>query len=152
MFWDVIKKLVSPNVKFQAVEVYPGLFQSSKISTPADVAKIFNLGIDIVIDLEGGFDIPMVFLELYLWWPILDVPFLPDRSTLDDVASFGRGALIGRHKVLVHCRQGLNRSGLVCGKIMSKFSIKGPDILSTIREKVPGSLFNPVFAKYVRGL
>lgn len=152
MFWDILRKMVSPKVEFKAVEVYPGLFQSSKISTPADVAKIYDLGINVVIDLEGGFDIPMVFLESYLWWPILDVPFLPDRSTLECVGSFGWGALIGQHKVLVHCRQGLNRSGLVCGKIMSRFNIKGPEILGTIREKVPGSLFNPVFAKYVRGL
>jgi hypothetical protein len=152
MFLDILKKLVSPKVEFKAVQVYPYLFQSSKISTAEDVAKICDMGIRVVIDLEGGLDVPMTFLKSYLWWPILDIPFLPDRSLLECVGYFGWGALIGGQRVLVHCRQGLNRSGLVCAKIMSRFNIKGPQILATIREKVPGALFNPVFAEYVRGL
>jgi len=152
MVWNLLRRLLSPSIPFSVNEVYPNLFMSSKISKAEDVAKIHDLQIDVVIDLEGGFDVDMPFLDAYLYWPILDVPVLPDEAGLECVGSFGWGWLICERKVLVHCRQGLNRSALVCGKIMSRFHVKGPDILESIREKVPGALFNPVFEKYLKGL
>jgi len=152
MVWGLLRKLLSPSVPFSVSEVYPCLFLSSKISKPEDVAKIHNLQIDVVIDLEGGFDVDMPFLDAYLYWPILDVPVLPDECFLFRAAQFAYISLKEGQKVLVHCRQGLNRSGLVCGKIMRFFGLDGPEIISRIREKVPGALFNPVFAKYIEGL
>jgi protein-tyrosine phosphatase len=150
--WDAITNWLAASFEFRAIQVYPYLFQASKISRPEDVTKIQEMGITVVIDLEGGLDIPMPFLKSYLWWPILDIPILPDPGMLETAASFGWGALVGGERVLVHCRQGLNRSGLVCGKIMGRFNMKGPDILKAIREKVPGALWNQCFAGVVEGL
>ena len=137
---------------FNAFELYPNLFQGSQIKNQEDVEKIRDLKIKTIIDLEGGFDPPMGFLDSYLYWPISDVPWLPDLEYLFCVSNFG--ALLNKNdqRVLVHCKQGLNRSGLVCGKIMSRFSLKGPDILKVINEKIPGALWNPIFREYVRGL
>jgi hypothetical protein len=152
MFEEIRNKFLWWNPPFHASEVYPNLFQGSQISSPEDITRVMRLEIRVVIDLEGGFDPPMGFLNSYLFWPILDLPVLPNLKILECVASFGWGTLIGESKVLVHCRQGLNRSGLVCAKIMSRFNLKGPDILKAINEKIPGALWNPVFREYVRGL
>jgi hypothetical protein len=149
--WDAITNWLAASFEFRAGQVYPNLFQSSRISRTEDVAKIREMGITVVIDLEGGLDMAMAFLKSYLWWPFLDIPVLPDPGMLETVASFGWGALVGGERVLVHCRQGLNRSGLVCAKIMSRFNMKGPDILKAIREKVPGALWNPCFSRVVEG-
>lgn len=152
MLKSILSGVFHFGVGFHAIEVYPGLFQGSMISTDSDVKWIRDLEIKTVIDLEGGFDPPMGFLESYLFWPILDLPFLPDLVRLENIASFGWMAMVSNDKVLVHCRCGLNRSGLVCAKIMSLSGLKGPEILKTINEKIRGSLWNPVFREYVMGL
>jgi len=152
LFDSIFRKLFPANVLFEAVEVFPGLYQGSKISTDEDVEKVKGLKINSIIDLEGGFDPPMSFLDSYLFWPILDLPFLPDLQGLLMVASFGKWGLDYHRRVLVHCRCGLNRSGLVCGRIMALKGCRGPEILRKITEKVPGALWNPIFREYIRGL
>ena len=102
MFDSIFRKLFPANVLFEAVEVFPGLYQGSKISTDEDVEKVKGLKINSIIDLEGGFDQPMSFLDSYLFWPILDLPFLPDLQGLLMVSSFGKWALDYHRRVLVH--------------------------------------------------
>jgi protein-tyrosine phosphatase len=152
MFDKIFSALFSRGGHFHAVEVYPNLFQGSQIVDVTDLDKVREMKIQVVIDLEGGFDPPIGFLDSYLYWPIIDLPILPNLESLFCVASFGALAIYHKGRVLVHCRQGLNRSGLVCGRIMSLDGVCGPDILKTICEKVPGALWNPVFREYVRGL
>ena len=152
MIEDIIKKFLWWNVPFKGYEVFPNLFQGSQISSREDVEKVRDLKIQTIIDLEGGFDPPMDFLVSYLYWPISDIPWLPDRDVLFCVAAFGAHILNTNKRVLVHCKQGLNRSSLVCGRIMSVMGWKGPEILKVINEKIPGALWNPIFREYVRGL
>lgn len=152
MFNSILRKLFPANFIFKAIEVYPGLFQGNKISTDQDIDEVRNLKISSIIDLEGGFDPPMSFLDSYLFWPILDLPVLPDLGELLITASFGKSILDQHKRLLVHCRCGLNRSGLVCARIMSLKGCRGPEILRKISEKVPGALWNPIFREYVRGL
>lgn len=94
----------------------------------------------------------MAFLDSYFFWPILDLPFLPDLQGLLMVSTFGKLVLDHQRRLLVHCRCGLNRSGLVSGRIMALKGCRGPEILRKITEKVPGALWNPIFREYVRGL
>lgn len=152
MFDKIFSTLFSRGGSFHAGEVFPNLFQGSQIVDVVDLDKIKEIKIDCVIDLEGGFDPPMGFLDSYLFWPIMDAPWLPDLGSLFSVASFGAVVLQHKRRVLVHCKQGLNRSGLVCGRIMAVMGVSGPDILKNINLSVPGSLWNPVFREYVRGL
>jgi hypothetical protein len=152
MFNSILKKLFPADVLFKAIEVFPGLYQGSKISSNEDIEIIRELKIKTIIDLEGGFDPPMAFIDSYLFWPILDLPFLPDLQGLLMVCSFGKSVLDYHRRLLVHCRCGLNRSGLVCGRIMALKGLHGPEILRKITEKVPGALWNPIFREYVRGL
>ena len=53
------------------------------------------------------------------------------------------------NKVLVHCSQGLNRAGLVCARVMIMKGIVGREAMRLIREKRPGSLWNPVFSEFI---
>ena len=152
MIEEILNQFIGVVRPFNAFEVFPNLFQGSQIKTQEDVEKIRDLKIQTIIDLEGGFDPPMGFLDFYLYWPISDVPWLPDLEHLYSVAGFGVEQLNQKGKVLVHCKQGLNRSGLVCGKIMSVMGWRGPEILKVINEKIPGALWNPIFREYIRGL
>ena len=143
-------EFLKDRIIFSADEVYPNLFQSSKISRRGDLEKVKALKINTVIDLEGGFDPPMDFLNLYLYWPIHDAPLLPDLEILLMVAKFGMMELRSGKKVLVHCAQGLNRSGLVCGQIMILCGWSGQMVVDTIRKKRVGSLYNLVFYEYLK--
>jgi hypothetical protein len=151
MFMD-LKKFVAQRMIFTASEVYPNLYQASKIQSEEDVEFIKDLGIRFMVDLEGGFDPPMDFLYCYVLWSIRDLPFLPDLDVLLSVSTFVSMEVSFKHKVLVHCSQGLNRSGLVCARAMTLMGIPGPEAIKQIREKRPGALWNPVFADYVEGL
>ena len=152
MIKEILNQFVGVVRPLNAFEVFPNLFQGSQIKNQEDVEKIRDLKIKTIIDLEGGFDPPMGFLDSYLYWPISDVPWLPDLEYLFWVAKFGSLLTHNNQRVLVHCKQGLNRSGLVCGKIMSVMGWRGPEILKAINEKIPGALWNPIFRKYIRGL
>lgn len=149
---DLINKILGTIRPFKAFEVYPDLFQGSMIYTKEDFKKVEDLKIKTVIDLEGGFDMDMNFLESYLYWPIRDVPWLPDKESLLSIGVYGASIISSKRRVLVHCRQGLNRSGLVCAQIMSIMGMGGKDILKAIIEKVHCALWNPVFRKYVKEL
>jgi hypothetical protein len=152
MIKEILSQFIGVVRPFKAFEVFPNLFQGSGISSREDIEKAENLKIKTIIDLEGGFDPPMGFLDFYLFWPISDVPWLPDLEDLFSVASFGVHFINAHERVLVHCKQGLNRSGLVCGRIMSLTGWRGPEILKAINEKIPGALWNPIFREYIRGL
>ena len=152
MIKEILNQFIGVVRPFKALEVFPNLFQGSQIKNQEDIEKIRELKIKTIIDLEGGFDPPMGFLDFYLYWPISDVPWLPDLENLYSVGGFCVEQLNKNERVLVHCKQGLNRSGLVCGRIMSVMGWRGPEILKAINEKIPGALWNPVFREYIRGL
>jgi len=111
-------------------------------------------GITIVIDLEGGLDdgVPSVPNHvLYLYYPIFDEE-LPDLDKLKAVARLGSTLIQAGHKVLSHCGMGFNRSALVAGLILVHLGMSGEEAFQLLRNKRPGSLFNEVFANYLRGL
>ena len=107
--------------------------------------------IDTVIDLEGGLDlgVPTVPNQcLYIYFPIFDEE-LPNLSKLRAVARLGASLVRAEHRVLSHCGMGFNRSALVAGLILCELGIPGPQVLTRLRERRPGALFNEVFAEYV---
>ena len=136
----------------EIVEIKPGLYQSSAF-TDQDFFQLKKLSIGVVIDLEGGFDPQFPGLISYLYWPIEDMPWLPDKEQLRSVAEYGyRMWKTCQQKVLVHCTGGLNRSGLVNGVILNLEGMSGKDAVKLIREKRPEALFNLVFANYLENL
>ncbi len=133
-------------------EIAPGLYQSTKID---NVELFLSYGFDTVIDLEGGFDKVLSGWNLggsYLYWHIFDMPWLPNKDRLWNVAHFGFSAWEHGDKVLIHCSMGRNRSGLIMGCILRLIPMKGPDIVKLIQEKRPGSLTNQIFYDFLSEL
>jgi hypothetical protein len=47
---------------------------------------------------------------------------------------------------------GFNRSALVAGVILHELGMPGPDVVSRLRARRPGALFNECFAAYLEQL
>jgi protein-tyrosine phosphatase len=118
-------------------EVVRGLFISGHPDHSRDFLKE---GVHAVIDLEGDIDSSIPDAEeqkqktLYLYWPIEDGP-MPDESTVRAIAAFVARAIDDGNKVLVHCRSGHNRSGLICARTLIEKGISPQDAIDTVREK-----------------
>jgi len=110
--------------------------------------------IDTVIDLEGGLDhcIPTEPGQcLYIYFPILDES-LPPIAKLQGIAKLGAWLVRDGHVVLSHCGMGFNRSALVAGLILHELGMPGAEVVTRLRDRRPGALFNPTFASYLESL
>jgi protein-tyrosine phosphatase len=117
----------------------------------SDWSLLANRGIDTVIDMEGGFDecIPSSpNVCLYIYFPIYDEA-LPDLQKLEAIAGLGAHLVSNGHRVLSHCGMGFNRSALVAGRILHRLGMPGNDVVSRLRARRPGALFNDVFAEHL---
>jgi hypothetical protein len=138
-------------MQFFQVDDAGSLFISPAIH---DWGPLAALGIDTVIDLEGGLDhcIPDVPNEiLYIYFPIYDED-LPNLDKLAAVADLGARLVRSGHKVLSHCGMGFNRSALVAGLVLWRLGMPGPEAVSRLRSRRPGALFNDVFAAHILAL
>ena len=139
------------DVTFYRVDEEGKLFISPAIREWTPLA---DLGIDTVIDMDAGLDecIPTTPEGcLYIYFPIYDEE-LPTMSRLDAVGTLGAQLIRTGHRVLSHCGMGFNRSALVAGVILNKLGVPGTEIVTRIRERRPGALFNDVFANYLASL
>src|SRR6476469_5992822 len=119
-----------------------------------DWATVAGHQIDVVIDMEGGLDDCVPTLPgscLYVYFPIFDEE-LPDPARLDAVTMMGAHLVRTGHRVLSHCGMGFNRSALIAGRILHQLGMAGPDVVSRLRERRPGALFNDNFAEYLSSL
>lgn len=132
-------------------QIDKNLFQSSLIKTKRDIAKAKKF--DVCIDLNNGIDINAADFKIYINWPIVDGPVLPDKDVLKSMASLGYIlAYKKKIKVLIHCNQGINRASLLTGMILHLKGVKGNKIVDYIRRKRRGALTNPYFARYLASL
>jgi len=153
MNWQNPFKLLFANIKvltsgFEIVEITPGLYQSSAI-TKGGTRKIKELGIDVVIDLEGDFDLnAQGLLKMYIYWPIVDGPDLPDETCLYDLSRLASNQML-LHKILTHCSFGNNRSGLINALILMQRGLSGEKAVKMIQSKRPSALSNNVFREWI---
>jgi protein-tyrosine phosphatase len=127
------------------------LYLSPKIT---DWKYLDDHRITVVIDLEGELDhgVPTIPNHiLYVYFPIYDED-LPDTAKLLAVARLGASLVRSGHRVLSHCGMGFNRSALVAGLILMDMGMSGREVVSQLRQKRPGALFNEVFARYLEEL
>ena len=135
------------------VEIKDGLYIGSAID---NVQQIIDAHIDVVIDLQGGFDKPELawsidsYLYCHLWdlWMFSTLP----GSKVERIAKYGWECWDDGASVAVHCTAGHNRSALIVGLILHLSGMAGPDIVKLIQEKREGALSNPVFRKYLEEL
>jgi protein-tyrosine phosphatase len=119
-----------------------------------DWDTLIHHNIDTVIDMDGDVDsgVPTVPNQcLYIYFPILDED-LPDLDKLHAIGNLGASIIKSGHRVLSHCGMGFNRSALVAGIILNELGMPGPEVVSRLRSRRPGALFNDVFAAYLESL
>lgn len=89
---------------------------------------------------------------IYLHWPIEDGD-LPEDEMASILVETIMAALRKKKKVLLHCYEGRNRSGLLAALVVRKMlNLSGKEALDFIRQKKPGMLYNRKFAEYLEGL
>jgi protein-tyrosine phosphatase len=127
------------------------LFVSGEIE---DWEVVKGQGIDIIVDMDGDVDpgLPEAPNQvLYVYYPIRD----EDLPSLVKLEAVGRlvADLIGQdHRVLVHCRMGLNRSVLVIATALTYLGYSGERALTHLQSIRPGALYNETFAEHVKRL
>ncbi len=117
-----------------------------------DWGPVESSGINVVIDLDDDLDIgvPQVPNQmLYIYYPIEDMPELPDLEKLNSVARLGAGLVKNGYRLLAHCGMGHNRSALVAGLILRYLGMGGDEVVALIRNRRQGALYNRTFAEYV---
>jgi hypothetical protein len=117
----------------QVIEVVPGLSIGTKLVPPADYA---SLGVDAIVDLEAwdyawAPDVPDGCI--YLSFPHRDGDEVDPKVPL--VAGFVATLVRDGLRVLVHCTEGLNRSGLVIAAALMDMGWSAADAIELIRER-----------------
>ena len=138
-------------------EILPNqLYQSGVPEDEADWQPIHERHIDVVVDLYGTLDpgVPTTPNSiLYAFWPIEDVPQLPDMTIMDALTDLAVRLIRTGHRVLVHCHKGKSRSGLFNALVAMKIlHIDGKAAVELVRQARPGALGNQVFAEYLEQL
>lgn len=105
--------------------------------------------VDVVVNLDGAADVPPANCFV---WAIRDGA-LPDLTLLHAVGRLVAGLVRSGRSVLVHCREGFNRSGLVCGVALTYLGYTGVDAVRLIRDaRGPWALSNSAFHTYLAHL
>jgi hypothetical protein len=117
---------------------------------------IHDLGIDVVIDLDGGLDecIPTIPNQcLYVYFPFDDDDQqLPNLVKLRAVARMAAELITEGHRVLSHCGMGFNRSALVAGLILIELGMAGAAAVTRLRERRAGALYNEMFSAFLESI
>jgi protein-tyrosine phosphatase len=127
------------------------LFVSGEIE---DWAVVKDHGIDTIVDMDGNVDpgLPEAPNQiLYVYFPIYDEA-LPPLRKLDSVGRLVADLIGNEHRVLVHCRMGLNRSVLVIATALTYLGYSGEGALAHLQGIRPGALYNEAFADHVKTL
>jgi protein-tyrosine phosphatase len=120
----------------RAYEVLDNLFISGH---PDATQDFMTKGIRAVVDLEGDIDPAIPEQEdqkgktLYVYWPIIDGPEMPDPDTVRSLASLVARLLEDEQKVLVHCRSGHNRSGMICARALIERGMQPREAVDKVR-------------------
>ncbi len=129
------------------------LFISPAIS---DWETLERFEIDTIIDLEGELDtcIPSITNHcLYIYFPIDDDnEQLPNMIKLRAIARLAAALISDGHRVLSHCGMGFNRSAFMAGLILIEMGMPGAQVVSRLRERRQGALFNDGFAACLEAL
>ncbi len=130
-------------------EIIPGLWMGGSFS------PVMPSGFDAVVCCREVTDWTLIGVP-FLHLPMVDGPACPDAWLLKSGEAF-LDASVERslRKVLVHCAEGHNRSGLVVAYYLSMhgYTPRGPQgAIDIIRQKRPGALTNQVFVDYLLSL
>ncbi|HEU4527846.1 MAG TPA: dual specificity protein phosphatase family protein [Actinomycetota bacterium] len=122
-----------PGWRMEVFEVVPGLFIGTRLESGSEYA---TLGVDVIVDLEDwewAWAPPVPTGRIYMSFPIEDEDEVDPK--VREVASFV-AALVGSGRtVLVHCTEGLNRSGVVVARALMMMGRSAEDAIGLVRER-----------------
>ncbi len=122
-------------------EVAPGLFMGGGYTAPE--------GFDAVVTLWGGAVEPTDDPD-WMRWPIVDGP-APDSDDLEQVVRWALEHWAAGRRVLVRCQLGLNRSGLVVGRLLVHSGVTPERAVAMIRAaRGQRALYNETFEHLIR--
>ncbi|MQA99342.1 MAG: hypothetical protein GEU78_03470 [Actinobacteria bacterium] len=134
-------------------EVARGLFISGR---PDHARDFMRHGVDAVIDPEGDVDEAVMEAQqqkhvIYLYWPISDEFIMPDPDSVRRVAGLVAGLLDDGKEVLVHCKSGHNRSGMICARALIEQGMDPQEAIDKVRDgRADGeALNNPTFVRWL---
>jgi protein-tyrosine phosphatase len=109
---------------------------------PPNVEAIANVDSFRFYDIPDG--------VLYLHFAYRDANVIPDATDLRLTASFLNDLRAAGKTVFIHCRLGLNRSGLLTGLVLIDEGYRAKDAIEMMRNlRSPYVLENKTFERYV---
>ncbi len=111
-----------------------------------DWNPLLALRVEAIVDCQY-MDLTALVPKPFLWIPFIDGPLLPPRNYVKAAVDFIHTMIQVGHSVLVHCAEGHNRSGLICGAYLIQHGNMLPDdAIALIRAKRgPKALSNQMF-------
>ena len=103
-----------PGWKMQVFEVVPALSIATRLDTSSEYG---TLDVDVIVDLEdweGAWAPPVPLGRLYVSFPMDDGDDVDPK--VRELAVFIASLVTSGRRVLVHCTEGLNRSGVVVAR------------------------------------
>jgi protein-tyrosine phosphatase len=122
-----------PGWQMKIFEVVPGLFISTRLDASTDYA---SLGVDVIVDLEDwewAWVPPVPVGKMYVSFPMEDGDEVDPK--VRDIASFIASLVRSERKVLVHCTEGLNRSGVVVARALIAMGRSARDAIDLVRRQ-----------------
>lgn len=130
-----------------------------------DLAAIREWGASTIVTLIEPHEFPMLKVEAlpqavpaagmeWVWWPIRDVS-VPDERFEDGWAE--RGPLLCEQiqkgeRVLVHCRGGLGRAGIVAARLLVELGNPPAEAIKQVRAVRPGAIETRAQEAWVLGV
>ncbi len=122
-----------PGWKMQVFEVVPGLFIATRLERSTEYA---TLDVDAIVDLEDwemAWVPPVPLGRLYVSFPMDDGDEVdPDVRQL---ASFIASLVTSGRRVLVHCTEGINRSGVVVARALIDMGLTASEAIDLVRRR-----------------
>jgi protein-tyrosine phosphatase len=114
-------------------EVVPHLLIGTRLASGSEYA---SLGVDVIVDLEDwewAWVPPVPIGKMYLSFPMEDEDEVDPKTR--DVAQFIASLIGSGRTVLVHCTEGLNRSGVVAARVLMLMGRTADEAISLVRHR-----------------
>jgi len=122
-----------PGWKMQVYEVIPGLLMATRLKTGTEYA---TLDVDAIVDLEDwefAWTPPVPLGGLYVSFPMDDGDEVDPK--VRELAAFISSLVTSGRRVLVHCTEGLNRSGVVVARALMDMGMTASDAIDLVRRR-----------------